>query len=326
MYLGPLCFDEIFMPKPWGGRAMSRVAGKRLPPGEPIGESWELADHPRGTSVVAGGPLAGKTLRELMRKHGRSLLGRASRGERFPLLVKVLDAKEQLSVQVHPDDRCARRMGLKDAGKTEAWYVLDVRAGGRMVMGLKSKRDIPRLRGLAESGALAARLRVMRPRQGEALLCPAGAVHALGPGVVVLEIQQNSDATFRLYDWGRTGLDGKPRPLHVKEGIRAIGRRAITVRCGRPRRLRGMMFDAARLVSCDKFVIDRWRVPRPVRRDKAEHFEILHVARGSGVLRDPEWPDVRLRRGRSVLVPACVPAYRIMPRGAMEIVRAAGPE
>ena len=324
--MGPLSFDEIFKPKPWGGRAMSRVAGKRLPPGEPIGESWEVADHPHGTSVVAGGPLAGKTLRELMRKHGRSLLGRASRGARFPLLVKVLDAKELLSVQVHPDDRCARRMRLKDPGKTEAWYVLEVRSHGRMVTGLRSKQDIPRLRGLAESGALGTRLQITRPRQGEALLCPAPAVHGLGPGIVVLEIQQNSDATFRLYDWGRVGLDGKPRALHVKEGMRAIGDRMVRVRRQRSRRVSGMPFSATRLVSCEKFVVDRWRVPRAVRREKAEQFEILHVTRGSGILRDPEWPDIRLRRGRTVLVPSCVRAYAVRPRGALEIIRAAEPE
>ncbi len=132
MYLGPLVFEEIFVAKPWGGRSLARAAAKRLPPGERIGESWEIADHPNGTSVVKGGPEAGRTLRELIRAHGESLLGRKAARGRFPLLVKLLDVSDAFSVQVHPDDACARAMKLRDCGKTEAWYVL---RGGKRRMG-----------------------------------------------------------------------------------------------------------------------------------------------------------------------------------------------
>ena len=328
MYLGPLVFDELFKAKPWGGRALARVAGKRLPPKERIGESWELADHPHGMSVVREGPLTGKTLRSLMREHGSSLLGRRAGKRRFPLLIKLLDARQRLSVQVHPDDACARSMRLKDSGKTESWYVLDVRKDGAIIAGLKSVRDAAEgeLRQLAQTGALAERLRVLHPTQGHALLCPAGAVHALGPGVVLLEIQQNSDSTFRLYDWGRMGLDGKPRPLHLTKAIRAVGGKVIAIRRQRSRALQGLPFSGERLIACDKFVVDRWRVRKPTLRPKSRRFEILHVIKGSGRLLDARWTPVRLSRGATVLVPACVSDYRVVPSRALTLVRAAEPE
>jgi len=324
MRLGPLRFAEIFKPKPWGGRALARTSAKALPPGERVGESWEVADHPHGTSAVAEGPLAGHSLRELVERAPAELVGPGAGVERFPLLVKLIHAREQLSVQVHPDDDCARAMGLADPGKTEAWYVIEARAAGRMVAGLRSRRDIPRLRELALSGAIARRLKVIHPRRGEALLCPAGTVHALGPGLVLLEIQQNSDATFRLYDWGRVGLDGRPREVHVDEAIRAIGDRALHLRRSRPRLLRGLPFPARRLVRCDKFVIDRWLVHRPCRREKDDRFEILHVTHGSGRIRADGWPDLRLGRGRTILMPACVRAYELIPSRPLEVIRTAG--
>ena len=326
MYLGPLVFKEIFKAKPWGGRALARVAGKKLPPGEPIGESWELADHPHGTSVVGAGPLAGRTLRNFMQHNRMELLGQRSGNGRFPLLIKVIDARKQLSVQVHPDDGLARAMGLKDSGKTEAWVVLEARRGGRIISGLKSQRDIPRLAELARTGGLTDRLRVLHPREGDALLCRAWTVHASGPGIVFLEVQQNSDATFRLYDWGRMGLDGKPRALHLNEAVRAVGDRAATVVRQKPRRLKAMPFPATRLVTCTKFVIDRWRVRRRVTRKKPPRFEILHVISGTGILEDSAWPSQKLTRGRTVLIPACVRGYGIAPTRPLVLIRAAEPE
>ena len=323
MYLGPLVFKEIFVAKPWGGRSLARVSGKKLPPGEPIGESWELADHPHGTSVVAEGPMEGKSLRELAWRHGTSLLGRKARGRRFPLLVKLLDARERLSVQVHPDDRCARSMKLKDPGKTEAWYVIHARSSGRIFGGLKSKRFLRRLAESAADDTLGEQLRTISPKAGEAWLCLAGTVHAIGPGVVLLEIQQNSDSTFRLYDWGRMGLDGKPRPLHIEKSVRAIAGRVLALRLGRPRPLRWLSFPAERLVECDKFVVDRWHVRSPSVRPANPACEILHVVEGDGVLRDSKWPPIRLRRGRTVLVPACVGELEIVPGRPLTIVRAA---
>jgi len=326
MYLGPLTFDEIYKAKPWGGRALARIAGKRLPPNDPIGESWELADHPHGASVVNSGPLAGTSLRDLMRHHSRELMGRKASGRRFPLLIKTIDARDRLSVQVHPDDRLARALKLTDTGKTEAWVILHVSKQGQLISGLKSARVIPQLGALAQSGNLAHHLKIMHPQKGDVLLCKAGAVHASGPGVVFLEIQQNSDATFRLYDWGRMGLDGKPRSLHINEALRAIGKQALSVVRPRPRTLNGLPFPATRKTSCEKFVIDEWQVNRPAERAKSNRFEILHILNGHGRLNDGQWPGIRLRRGRTVLIPACTASYTIRPVAPITFIRAALPE
>jgi len=323
MYLGPLTFKEVFKTKPWGGRALARLCGKKLPPGEPIGESWEVADHPNGMSVVAEGLQTGRTLRELVQRHCNSLLGRDGSQKRFPLLLKLLDARAPLSVQVHPDDECARAMKLNDPGKTEAWYVIESRRNGRIIAGFKSRRVLSRLRQAAADGTLGDTLQSISPKAGETWLCRAGTVHALGPGVVLLEVQQNSDSTFRLYDWGRVGLDGKPRQLHIEDSFRAINGRALTLRAARPERLRDIPFPAERLVKCEKFVIDRWRVGSSAMRSKAKVFEILHIISGTGTLTDARGQKVRLRRGRTVLIPACVSRYTIMPWRPLAIVRIA---
>lgn len=320
MYLGPLTFSEIFKPMPWGGRLLGRVAGKKLPPGTPVGESWEVCDY----SIAMDGPAQGMTLQELTRREPMSLLGR--RGvKRFPLMVKLIDAQKWLSVQVHPDDECARQMRLKFPGKTEAWYVLRAKPGAALIAGLTSARDIPRLRELARSGELADRLERMEPKTGEALLCEAGAVHALGPGVVVLEVQQSSEVTFRLFDWRRVGLDGKPRELHVEQAIRAIGKRALRVRRSAPRPLGKLPWKAERLVRCDKFVMDRWEVSGAQSRAKTERFEILHVARGTCRIDDGS-STLTLRKGATALLPACVREYGICPRPGVELIRMAEPE
>jgi len=326
MYLGPLTFAEVFQPKPWGGRALARVAGKSLPPRAPIGESWEISDRPAGMSVAASGPVAGRTLRDLMKTSARALIGRRRAAGRFPLLIKVIHARAPLSVQVHPDDRLARTMRLKDPGKTEAWYILRAAPGAWAVTGLKSARDLPRLRQLAATGRIRERLRMEPLHAGDALFCPAGAVHGNGPGCVFLEVQQNSDATFRFYDWDRPGLDGKPRPLHIEESARAVGSALKTVTRPKPRLLRDLPFPAERLVSCDKFVMDRWRVGVTVRRTKPPRFEILFVVAGHGLIDDGRWPALELKKGRTVLVPACVRRYTIQEARPLTLVRLAEPE
>lgn len=297
---------------------MARVAGKRLPPGPPIGESWELSDR----NPVREGPLAGRTLDELVRAHPVEIVGR--RGvKRFPLLVKLIDAQEWLSVQVHPDDACARRMKVSPEGKTEAWYFLNAQPGAKMIAGLRRPDVAARLIELAQSGEIVNHLRRVAPKAGEVWFCPAGGVHALGPGLILLEIQQNTDVTFRLYDWGRVGLDGKPRQLHLAESARAVGDGTKSVTRCAGKTLRGLGVPARRRVSCDKFVIDDWRISRAVRRRKEGGFEVLHVAEGAGALRCAEWPEVRLRKGMTVLVPAGVAEYDILPARALHIIRSA---
>ncbi len=316
MRLGPLQFKEIFLPAPWGGRALARLAAKRLPRGERIGESRELSDR----NVVSCGPLAGRTLQEILDDHPEELVGR--RLKRFPLMIKLLDMKQPISLQVHPDDRCARDMALRDPGKTEAWYVLKGGSPGCLVTGLKSARDAARLEELIASGAIAGRLARRDPEPGDLWLCPAGCVHSGGPGLVILEVQQNSDATFRLHDWNRPGLDGKPRELHPEQSRRAMTP-ASRMRKQTSRPLRGMPFPASRLVACDKFIMDSWNVPHRAALEKPGRFEILHVLSGRGGLSDGRWPEVTLSKGKTLLLPASVRAYDLRPERPLHLIRIA---
>lgn len=218
--LYPLVFHPIFKERVWGGRMLESLYGKPLPPGVPVGESWEVSDRPGDESVIAGGPLAGRTLRWVMEHHGSELLGRSRpAGSRFPLLCKILDARDRLSLQVHPPTNDAGRLGEP---KTEMWYIARADPGAELYVGLK--RGVTRAdfeRAIA-NGTVADCFHRIPVQTGDAMFLPSGRVHAIGAGLVIFEIQQNSDTTFRVYDWGRVGLDGKPRQLHVAESLASI--------------------------------------------------------------------------------------------------------
>ena len=219
--LYPLIFRPIFKERVWGGRAIERLYGKKLPVGVPIGESWEISDRPGDASVIANGPLAGKDLRWLMENYGRELLGGAkSASGRFPLLIKILDAQEKLSLQVHPPAHKAAE--LKGEPKTEAWYIADAAPGAELYVGLKNGVTRAEFETKIKTGAVAECFHRVPVKAGDTMFLPSGRVHAIGDGLVIFEIQQNSDTTYRVFDWHRVGLDGKPRELHVAESLASI--------------------------------------------------------------------------------------------------------
>jgi mannose-6-phosphate isomerase len=223
MFAEPLLFEPVLFERVWGGNRLGRLFGKPLPAGKVIGESWELCDRPEAQTRVAYGPHAGKTFRELLEAFPREILGEAlaaKKPSRFPLLLKYVDAGSDLSVQVHPDD--AGAVKYKDRGKAECWIVVHVDAGAKIVRGLKpgtTRADYER--AVAEEHVEKV-LHVFEPKVGDCVALPPGLVHAIGAGVVVAELQQNSDVTLRIYDYKRLGLDGKPRQLHVKEALESI--------------------------------------------------------------------------------------------------------
>ncbi len=214
--LYPLLLDAALHVKVWGGRHLETVMHKTLPTGEPYGESWEMHD----TATVANGALTGRTLGDLLAEYGADLIGTISDPkEGIPLLVKILDANDWLSVQVHPNDEQAEELEGEPRGKTEAWYVLGAEPNAELVIGVKPDATAPQIAEAIRINRLEEMLVFAPVEEGNILYVEAGTIHALGPGVLVYEIQQSSDTTYRLYDWGRMGLDGKPRPLHIEKSL-----------------------------------------------------------------------------------------------------------
>ena len=224
----PLRFEPVLKRYLWGGRRLGELFAKPIGPESDYAESWELVDREPEQSRVLAGPLTGKTLRELLREYPQEILGRHAPLPRFPLLVKLLDAAQLLSVQVHPNDLQAGRMTPPDLGKTEVWHVLAAQPGSKLYAGMKAGVNRSRLEQALRAGTVADCLHEVEPRVGDTIFIPPGTVHALGAGVVIAEFQQSSDVTLRLFDWNRIGADGKPRSaaagesfflMHVPRGV-----------------------------------------------------------------------------------------------------------
>jgi mannose-6-phosphate isomerase len=220
--LYPLTFHPIFKERVWGGREIEKLYGKKLPPGKYVGESWEISDRPNDESVIANGSLAGKSLRWLMENFSHEILGDANpAGEnRFPLLIKILDAREKLSLQVHPP--ASKAAELKGEPKTEMWFIADAAPDAELFVGLKRGVTRGEFEKKIQTGEIAECIHRVTVRAGDAMFLPSGRVHAIGAGLVIFEIQQNSDTTYRVFDWNRVGLDGKPRELHVAQSLASI--------------------------------------------------------------------------------------------------------
>ena len=220
--LYPLTFQPIFKDRVWGGRELERLYGKSLPAGSPIGESWEISDRPGDASVVVNGPLAGKDFGWLMDNHAAEILGdaRPAAEGRFPLLCKILDAREKLSLQVHPP--AAKAKELDGEPKTEMWYIADAAPDSTLYVGLKRGVTRAEFEQKIADGTVADCFHRIPVKAGDVMYLPSGRVHAIGAGLVIFEIQQNSDTTYRVFDWNRVGLDGKPRELHVAQSLASI--------------------------------------------------------------------------------------------------------
>ncbi len=219
--LYPLTLRPIFKQRVWGGRNLERLYNKPLPPSVPIGESWEISDRPGDVSTIANGSLVGKDLHWLVEHHTAELLGSAKPvKERFPLLIKILDATDKLSLQVHPPQDVAIALGGEP--KTELWYVAHAVPGAELFVGLRAGVTRAEFERKLREGTVADCFHRVRVRAGDAMFLPAGRVHAIGAGIVIFEIQQNSDTTYRVFDWNRLGLDGKPRQLHLAESLQSI--------------------------------------------------------------------------------------------------------
>jgi len=254
-------FEPIFKPRIWGGRRMEALLDKKLPPEVAIGESWEVVDLEDEESVVAAGPGKGKKLGELVQSWGDDLLGRAGLfGGRFPLLIKFLDAKEALSIQVHPDEATARRLGGRVRVKHEAWYVIDARPEAFIYRGLREGVNADELRRAVDEDCVVSVLNRIPARKGHCYTLPSGTVHALGGGVTVAEVQTPSEVTYRLYDWNRVdAATGRRRELHIEEALACVSY-GQSLPEEPPQHTASVWTSVTSLARCESFVIERVRM------------------------------------------------------------------
>ncbi|MGB8370536.1 MAG: type I phosphomannose isomerase catalytic subunit [Limisphaerales bacterium] len=304
--LYPLTFHPISKERVWGGREMERLYKKKLPAGRPIGESWEISDRPGDVSVIANGPLAGKNLRWLMENHRAELLGDAkpANENRFPLLCKILDAREKLSLQVHPPAPGAVELGGEP--KTEMWFIADAAPGAELFVGLKRGVTRQEFGKKVRTGEVAECFHRVPVRAGDAMFLPSGRVHAIGAGLVIFEIQQNSDTTYRVFDWNRIGLDGKPRELHVAQSLASIDFNDFEPALVQ-NKFTGEDPIQKRPLVCDPlFNVEAWRMNAGAGVSlKPRALQI--IAGLNGRLEIQSGPaSVKLSAGQFCLVPACL--------------------
>lgn len=306
--LTPLRFEPLLRRYVWGGRRLETMLGKRLGDGHDYAESWEIVDRHEHQSIVAAGSLTGMSLAQLLTEYRAELLGRHQAHSRFPLMFKFLDANQKLSVQVHPNDEQAARLPKPDLGKTEAWLILHAEPNSVIYAGLKRGFDRAAFERELDRGVCDLCLNRLEPRAGDCVFLPAGVVHSLGAGLVVAEIQQSSDVTYRLFDWNRVGPDGCPRELHIERGLAVTNFDHPTIGFQIPQPTEWPCVE--RLVACDQFVMDRWRWQGPRRVCGDERFHILVTLEGNvRVEGDPL--DEPLRPGQTMLLPASMNAIEI---------------
>jgi mannose-6-phosphate isomerase len=291
----PLKFRPIPKKRPWGGHKLREVFKKDLPAGEKIGESWELADLPEDKSVIANGELAGQTIHSAIGKYPKEIMGDENFSGAFPLLIKFLDAQDVLSVQVHPDPETCKRMGRGEP-KTECWYIISAEPGSVIYKGLKEGVTKEQFTEAIEKGSVEDMLVKIQVEVGECHFLPAGTVHAIGPGLLITEIQMPSDTTYRVYDWGRVDEKGKARELHIKEALESIhfdssGDNLSVTKIGR-------------LVDCEYFKVDKGHQGKNCELlISAGQMKTLIIISGSGTFTGAG-EGIEFTEGDTLLIPA----------------------
>lgn len=317
MDFGILQFESYFAPRLWGGKHLS-AQKEALPASEAIGEAWLISDHPQWESLVKYGPQEGNSLRQLLEEYGTTLLGSQAKpalNGRFPLLLKLIDAGDVLSVQVHPDDEAALALGETDGGKTEMWHILKSAAGSKITAGLQPGQNAQSLRAAVEEGYCAELLRDFPVSPGDSIFVPAGMVHAIGGGILLAEIQQNSDITYRLYDWDRVDKEGKPRELHVDRALEvtcfndAGGGRVAPLRCTEA------SYEREYLCACPFFASERITVQQTTTFPMTgRSFKIVLALHEALRLEDP-FGAYTVEAGSAALIPAWLPEWSVEKGG-----------
>lgn len=303
----PLIFEPIFKPKVWGGRNLERQLGKKLPDGALYGESWECADLPNGQSVVARGPVSGRTLHSLIEEWGTALLGRTEAVDgSFPFLIKFLDACQDLSVQVHPDPETALRLGGNVRVKHEAWYIIAAEQDACIYRGVRPGTSVADLRAAMSQrpDAILDYLLRIPVKPGQMYFLPSGTLHALGAGVLVAEIQTPSDITYRLYDWGRV-RPASDAGMHVEQGLDCVRTDIDFSQYEKRSHVSSPFTTVTRLVTCPSFIIEKVRFVGEMEQE-LPYAELVCwvVLEGSGEIHYGRGRSERFSRGHVVILPA----------------------
>ena len=289
----PLKFRPILKERIWGGRRLAEMFGKELPAGKKIGESWELADLPEDKSIVTNGELAGMTVGGVTNRYSSEIMGNGRFVGPFPLLLKLLDAEDVLSVQVHPDAETCRRMG-RGAPKTECWYIISAEPGAVIYKGLKKGVTKGDFETAIREGSVAEKLVKVEVYAGECHMLPAGTPHAIGAGIVIAEIQTPSDTTYRVFDWGRVDEKGQPRELHIPEALESIhfGGQELSVT------------GVGRLADTEYFKVDKGHQSKGAEVLLDGPMRILMAMSGGGCIVSQRTMPVEFAAGETLLVPA----------------------
>ena len=303
-----LHFDEGYFYRPWGNFAFAKKFQKPVSPTEKFGEAWLISDRNDYQSKVIEGPHKGETLSDLVKKYSNEIYGeelvKKYADKKFPLLLKLIDANELLSVQVHPSDEVAKELREDDSGKTEMWYVLEAEKNSFIYLGArKGVKKEHLLKEIQSKGDVERLLNKIYVKQGDYFLIPAGTIHAIGPGLVIAEIQQNSDITYRLYDWNRIDpKTGKPRELHIEKAMKAINEDTISVSV--PKLELHHQFGTEKfLCSCPYFNAKLWKIELPARIwSRYDSFHIILAIANTTLKYGEERKTIK--RGEAVLVPA----------------------
>jgi mannose-6-phosphate isomerase len=321
--LYPLTFDPVYKDYLWGGNRIAQSYGRTGTP-EICAESWEISAHPDGMSVVSNGALARRTLADLARDHGAALLGTRSETAIFPLLIKIIDAAKVLSVQVHPDNENAAKYGGEP--KTEMWYVLDAVSDASLIMGLQPGTDAARCRQAIDAGELEGLLSWQEAKPADAFFIPGGRVHALGSDCLILEVQQNSNTTYRLFDWNRVDAAGRSRPLHIEKAFEVIhwqddGKARVPPR---PILETGQV-EKTLVCEAPYFRVEKWAVNGSLEtRGSPETFQAFFCTHGEAILEARDHV-VTLTAGTSCLVPACIESYTLQPADSCDLLQVSLP-
>lgn len=317
----PLKFEDIFKTVVWGGEKIAPFKGVQTEQHN-IGESWELSGVKGNESVVANGPLAGHTITELACQYKEVLLGKKvyeATGTEFPLLIKFIDARDDLSVQVHPDDTLAGARHNGSKGKTEMWYVVQADEGAHLMAGLSRQTTPQEYESKVNDNTVTEILKDYKVREGDTFFIPAGRVHSIGKGCFIAEIQQTSDITYRIYDFGRLGLDGKPRELHTELAKDAIDYTVLDdYRTHYPQ----VTDSENTLVSCKYFTTSLFDLSQSVTKDIAslDSFLIAICIDGQGTISDGHGNTIQIRKGETILLPADSLSATFTPEGSMKLL------